>query len=115
MNNIYQEVLPISRKDAETIFSSGSSENIADALVSLAYYDSDWSWVQEICIRYLIGDNKNLQAVAATCLGHLARIHRKLDLEKVIPLLKKLQDNPKIGGIVEDALGDIDWYLKQPN
>lgn len=108
---IYREILPISRKHAAIALSGGSSENIASTLISLSYHDPNWRWVQELCIRYLNGDNKNLQAVAATCLGHLARIHREIDLESIIPLLNALENDSDIGGVIHDALVDINWYL----
>ena len=50
--------------------------------------------------------------LAVTSLGHIARIHRQLDLDKVLPVLEKLRSDPEIGGRVEDALDDIRKYLE---
>jgi len=107
----YQSVFPISRANAERTFAEGDSKAIADALLGLAYYDEDWRWVQDVCLRYLAGEDESLKATAATCLAHLARIHGKIDKEKVIPALRALRNHPIISGYIDDALGDIDHFL----
>lgn len=108
---IYREPLPISREDAETEFSSDVSERICDALVSVTFNETDWRWVQEKCLHFITSSYTEVRGLAVTCLGHLARIHRKLDLEKVLPILKNLQNDAEIGGRVEDALDDIEPLL----
>ena len=37
-----------------------------------------------------------VRCIAATCLGDVARIHWKLDLDKAAPVLKGLLDDPEI-------------------
>jgi len=49
---------------------------------------------------------------AATGLGYIARIHRKLDVEIVVPRLMALREDAEIASNVEDALDDIKWYLR---
>ena len=109
----YHEVEPITREEAEVAFASGSSIDICHALVRLAYHDPDWRLVQEKCIHFSKYPHPDVAGLAVTCLGHIARIHRSLDLEKVMPVLNELHDDPHIGGIVSDALSDIDIYLRQ--
>lgn len=113
--NLYREPLPISRKDAETEFSSDVSERICEALVSVTLNETDWRWVQEKCLHFITSSYPDVRGLAVTCLGHLARIHRKLDLEKVLPILKNLQNDAEIGGRVEDALDDIEPLLPKDN
>jgi hypothetical protein len=45
-------------------------------------------------------------------LGHLARIHRQLDLELVLQRLAELKADPLVKAGAEDALDDIRFYLK---
>ncbi|WP_167080781.1 hypothetical protein [Massilia aquatica] len=52
----------------------------------------------------------NIAGVSATCLGHIARIHRKLEKEKVIAALRMKLDRSEIAGVVEDALDDISTF-----
>lgn len=89
--------VPIGRKDAETAFRSGKVEAICDALVRLAYHDSDWRFVQGRCLEFLKHENPDVRGLAATCLGHLARIHGTLDLQFVKPLLTALVVDSEFG------------------
>lgn len=40
----------------------------------------------------------------------VARIHRQLDLDRVLPVLKHLESDAEIGWRVRDALDDIDVF-----
>jgi hypothetical protein len=44
-------------------------------------------------------------------LGHLARIHGQLDLERVEPRLRELRADPEVAGSAEDALDDIERFM----
>ncbi len=83
----FDDVKLTSRQSAEVVFSSGNEDEICYALVSLAFHESDWLWVQNQCLYFLENGNKNIAGVAATCLGHLARIHRKIEKDKVMAAL----------------------------
>ena len=101
------------RAEIERLLASRNETAIADALLSAAYYEPDWQWVQGQCLHFLNDPENNNRWIAAVCLGHLARIHRKLDLEVVLPKLQVLKDDPAVGSAVEDALADIRFYLVQ--
>jgi len=110
---VYYKVVPYSPKEAEAVFAKGNSEEISYALLGLAYYEPDWKYVRDLCIKFLSDENSKNHSTAAICLGHLARIHRNPELRNVIPILKGFLADPQIGGIVEDAIQDINLYLKQ--
>ena len=102
----------MNRADLEVSLNSGNIEAIYAALLSAAYYDPEWQWVQHQCLTFLNHADNNIRWVAATCLGHLARIHRKLDVEVVLARLAPLKSDPEIGPGVEDALADIKFFLR---
>ena len=106
----YNEPHPITREEAEAAFVSNDSEEIAFALVNVAFHDPDWRWVQENCLTFVRSDIAALRQIAITCLGHVARIHRKLDLERVLPVLQEFSHDPEVQ--VEDALDDIRMFMK---
>ena|SRR3990167_10012909 len=108
----FHEVQPIDRNLAEDAFNSNDARKICDALVRVTYYDSDFKWVQSKCIVFLKSNDINVKRLAITCLGHLARIHKKLDKELVIPLLEQLRTDKYLGGTAEDALDDIEMFLQ---
>lgn len=111
MTNFYKEISPISKKKANISFLSNDKEAIANALVSVSLHESDWRWAQNKCLFFLSNSDDDIRGLAATCLGHIARVHKRLDKVKVINELKKRLIDEKIKGNVEDALQDIEIFL----
>jgi hypothetical protein len=101
----------LSHQEAERLFASGTSAEICDSLVSVALNDEDWRWSQTQCLKFLEHRDINVRGLAATCLGHIARIHRNLDRELVIKALQQRLQEPEISAQVEDALQDIEMFL----
>jgi hypothetical protein len=112
----YEEVLPINRRDAEATLASGSADAIVHALLRSAYHDPDWRWVQEQCIRLSRHADPDVRGIAVLCLGHLARIHRRLDVDRALPVVHAgLADaDPTVAGHAEDALDDLAMFLGIP-
>ena len=107
----YREVADRDRGEIEACLDGTDTTKIMDALLSAAYYDPDWKWVQNQCLRFLLHKDRGVRSLSATCLGHVARIHKQLDLEIVLSRLADLKQDPEIGGSVQDALDDIKFYL----
>lgn len=107
----FQNPSEMSRQESVYFFSSGTPEEMCNALLSTALYDEDWQWAQDRCLDFLDHPNVQVKEIAIVCLGHIARIHQKLDLELVLPALKKQRDDPEFAGRVEDTLDDIQVFL----
>jgi len=103
---------PTRRVEGQSLFESGNETAIIDALLSAAYYEPDWRWVQGICLRFLDHADAGVRSNAATCLGHIARIHKQLDIDLVLPKLLALRGDTAVGPWVEDALADIRFFLR---
>jgi hypothetical protein len=99
------------RAASESALSGSDSAAICRALVDAALHDPDWAWVQEHCLRLLASSDSEVRGVAATSLGHLARIHGMLDLDRVEPRLRELRNDPEVRGRAEDALDDIQQFM----
>jgi hypothetical protein len=108
----YREVVQRDRDEIELLLRSSDKTDRSDGLLSAAYYDSDWRWVQNQCLGLLRRDDVVMCRLAATCLGHVARVHRQLDLDVVLAELTPLKDDPNVGGYVQDALDDIRFFLR---
>ena len=106
----YHEDLPMPRAEVEAALAAGDEATVANALLSATVHDPDWRWVQDQCVRLMKDTNPVLRGLAVTCLGHLARLHGVLDLDKVLPLLREVERDPVAGGRVEDALDDIHMF-----
>jgi hypothetical protein len=107
----YQEITPINRSQAELHLKEGDIQHICETLVRLAYHESDIFWVQSLCLKFCSHSKMELRKVAITCLGHLARIHKKLELGLVNPILMSLLEDSELSGIVQDTLDDIEIFV----
>lgn len=107
---------PFTNEEIEQAFKHGSARDISETLVTLALYDTDWKKVEKYCLEFLEHQDASIRAVAATCIGHLARIHKTLDLDLVLPALyRHLSDPGKwVAGSADDALSDIQIFMKVP-
>lgn len=56
----YQKPRMINRKEAVRIFSDGSINDICQALISVAFYESDWRWSQEQMLQKHLSMLKSL-------------------------------------------------------
>jgi hypothetical protein len=108
----YQEITPVDRHEAEVIFDGNDLDMTRVTLVRVAYHEPDHVWAQDCCLRFCDHEDSQVRAVAAICLGHIARIHGKLDLHKVMPVMRRLLKEQPIAGQVEDALDDIKRYVR---
>jgi hypothetical protein len=108
----YKAVIERSRSEIETLLRSSEGTEIADALLSAAYYDPDWKWVQDQCMTFSRHQDKNVRCVSAVCFGHLARIHRQLDLEPVLQRLVEMKSDPPATSAANDAIEDIKLFLR---
>ena len=107
----YKESPEINKKDAEAAFASGNVKSICEALVSISLYEKDGKWAQNKCLEFLGSENSEIKAVAVTGLGHIARVHRQLDKEKVLAALASNQYDVAIAGQIEDAIDDINMFV----
>ncbi|WP_460675403.1 hypothetical protein [Lentzea nigeriaca] len=81
------------------------------ALLALTYDDPDRVWVEDLLLRTLddAASDPQLRSLAVTCMGHLGRMRGKVGTQVVVRLEGLLEDS-KLGGIAEDALGDIRYH-----
>ncbi len=109
----YEKLEPISKKKAKELLARSDRELVCRTLVRIAMFEPDRRWAQSQCLRFAQHQDSFIRGVAATCLGHLARIHREIDEEEVIPVVRQLlhDADPATRGKAEDALSDFSTYL----
>lgn len=108
----YEEITPISRSEAQLILDQGDPDGIPLTLLRLAYHDPDWTWVQDLCVSLSTHRSKWIRQTCVVCFSHLARIHGKLERQKVMPVLDRLLHDPEVKGEVEVTLDDLEVFLK---
>jgi len=100
-----------SREEALAKLRSGSADEIREGLVAIALGDDDWEWAQAQCMPFLKHAQWSIRAVAATCMGHIARVHGRLDVERARAELNALREDPLTADYATDAIDDIVRYL----
>lgn len=111
-NRKYQRVEQRTREQVDAMLLSADANQIVKALLSAAYYDPDWRWVQTQCLYFLTHNEAGVRRNAANCLGLLAVFHKKLDTEVALPALEKAAEDPEVKAWAEDSLADIRHSLK---
>jgi hypothetical protein len=90
--------------------SSGDISQSTRALLSLTYNDPDRVWVEALLFDQLQEDvDDQLRSLAVTCMGHLGRIHGIVSA-RLVECLELLLEDPVLGGIAEDSLGDVKHF-----
>jgi hypothetical protein len=107
----YERPEPIGRSEALDAIASGDSARSSDAIIRLALNDPDGHWVEEVALGLMESNDPNERAVAATALGHIARIHGEISIDRVLPALRRLMDDPRTEGRAEDTLSDIAIFI----
>jgi hypothetical protein len=108
----YVEITPLARSEAEVILEDGPPEMISMALLRLAYHEPDWKWVQDLCIRFSQHTDSWVRKNCLICFSHLVRIHGKLEMEKVQPVLDRAFADPETRGYAEDVIDDLKAFLR---
>ncbi|WP_280461853.1 hypothetical protein [Nocardia carnea] len=108
----YQELHPIDRKEALAMLEAGDVRSVSRAILRLALHDPDGHRVTEQALNLLNSPEAGIRVVAATALGHTARIHGHVD-ERVLPALRRMLTDPETSGRAQDALDDIEMFARR--
>jgi hypothetical protein len=100
-----------STSEAKVLIESDSAEVVCEGIVTLVSGGEDWLEAQEVCLKATRHSDIRVRRVSVTCLGHVARLHGRLDLDRVLPTLDEMRSVPELTGAVDDALDDIRRYV----
>jgi hypothetical protein len=105
----YEHPRAIPRAEVEQLL-AGSVDEIAQALLGISFFEADRAWVFERLQAVAAHPEAAVRGLVATCVGHIARIDRGIDLARAGPLLDRLATDPEIAGRVADAWEDIERF-----
>lgn len=110
----YETIELLSKDQAERLFAKDDRETICRTLVRVTMFEPDRHWAQSQCLRFASHKDSFVRGVAATCLGHVARIHGVIDEDEVIPVVRQLlcDRDPQTRAIAEDTISDFSIYLR---
>ncbi len=103
-----------SKEELEVMLRSEDAAVATDALLYLCFNIEDPEWIQMKCVQ-AIQDHQDddIRALALTCIGHVARMHKVIDETLVIPLLFEKLKHKTLSGRAQDALDDIEIFINQ--
>jgi HEAT repeat protein len=95
------------------VLSAGKVDELCLVALAVALHEPDANWAQSFLVSLAGHASPAVRGNAVQGLGHLARLHGKLQLETVRPvLLAALVDSdPYVRGQAGDAQDDLEVYL----
>ncbi|HTS09705.1 MAG TPA: hypothetical protein VMP68_29335 [Candidatus Eisenbacteria bacterium] len=109
----FENPTPLPRPQLEIALASSEASAVAEALIRMALWENDWRWAEQKSLSALRDARKEVRTAALLAIGHLARLHRSLDLQTVIPAVRKLLADTECRGTAEDALDDIATFMPE--
>ena len=113
MNLNFENPKPISHQEFEEAMRCDEPSVAAQALIRMALCERDLSWAELKSLCALNDHRKEVRLAGLVAIGHLARIHHCLNLQAILPAVKKLMGDPLYRGTAEDVLDDIAIFVPQ--
>jgi hypothetical protein len=109
----YEPIPEMSVADVEAAISRNQPEDLLVAVLSAALYGRDREWAEGICSRLAAHEHFNVRGTAILGLGHLARIHGRLDRLVVLPIIEAGLVDPHeyVRGQANAAADDVEHFL----
>lgn len=98
-HRVFHNPPPATPADVRATFDRGELFSALDAMVGAALYgDGDWKELQGLYLELIDHEDRQVKALPATCLGHLARVYGQLDEPRVVAALRRVRSVPYVGG-----------------
>lgn len=86
---------------------AGDSDGVSIALVKATFAEPSSAWLYDRCLDLAATGPWEVTAVAATCIGHLARLRGYARADTVAFLESLVASHPRVRPYAEDALEDV--------
>lgn len=108
---LFDQPEPHTRSELSRELQSGEPTRIARALAAAALHDRDRVFVETLILQFLDHTDPLVRGVAAVSAGHVARIHRSLSVDQIVPKIERLKMDSRTSGQAEEALDDIRMFV----
>ena len=112
MSYKYNEPTDITKEKFSQIIAEGIIVSMCQAIIDAVHYISDYDWLLAEFRKLLNHTNAEVRGVTVSCIGHLARLNKNADKDQLLQILQPLLSDDEIAGRVEDAMDDINMFLK---
>jgi|GEM_PF-515241 len=109
----YEPVPELTLPQVEAAIARGDPEELLRTVLAAAMHAEDGAWAEDVCVRLASHANPNVRGNAVLGLGHIARVHGRLDRERALPTLEAaLADADEyVRGQANAAAGDVEHFL----
>lgn len=103
----------MTKLEIEDLIKSDQYDEIAKEIIGLAMYEEDYEFSLKMVISCSYHTNEIVRGNGVLCLGHLARVHRKLPKESTISILNNAlkDDSDYVRGQAFSAIDDIELFV----
>src|SRR5258705_5414469 len=110
----YEAVIPKTKDQVESAITGDDPEELCHAVLSAALHSKDPLWAESICLQLAQHPHENIRGNAILGLGHIARIHRHLNSNKIKPLIETAlkDESDYVRGQAKSAADDAELFLK---
>ena len=104
-----------SREEIIASLSSGSSNEIRDALISACYWDKDWKWALQQLRKFAEHCDDLVLWAVAMGVGFIAAFNGEIDEHEAQSILTRLKANANsaVAAAAEEAEADIEHFVEQ--
>lgn len=117
----YDEILEseLSYEAIKELVSQKSPEidKLLNAILYYATNDVNFELAQKLCILYYNSPIKELKYISIVCIGHIARVYKKLVDEQILENITKMafDSHHEFYGVADDTLDDIEMFAHIKN
>ena len=110
----YESIKKYSKAEIEKALADNNPDELLYVVLSVALYSDDFEYAENFCIQLSNHEHFNVCRNAIQGFGHIARIHGKLNENKVKPIIEKAlkNKNKTVRGNANDAKDDTEIFLK---
>lgn len=110
----YESIKEYSEAEIKKALTDNKADELFYVVLSVAFYSDDFEYAENICIQLSNQKHFNVRGNAIQGFGHIARIHGKLNKNKIKPIIENaLKDkNEYVRGNANDAKDDTEIFLK---
>ncbi|MEO0473706.1 MAG: hypothetical protein AAF206_29105 [Bacteroidota bacterium] len=109
----YQEPPIFDKYESLRLLNSNNESDIIDGLLSVVLNSGAYKLSMEKSLKMASHPSEQVQACAIECLGHIARLHQKIDIDTAREILAAglKSENQTIVGKAESAIDDVSFFL----
>jgi hypothetical protein len=102
---------PIRRDVAARWLASEEPTLVVRAILRLALHGPDWKRAEEVAREHAMHPDVMVRRNAATSLGHIARVHGRMDVDASLRMLHAMREDPEVTDWADAALDDFEMFL----